>query len=304
MLKIAKIGFSLIIGGSASFALASGTLAANQNSQFEASGFFKKKPKQPDEKTGPQEPDAAPIAALPGQIKKVLEQLKLDAYGTALNRDYSKGMPPLQQNPADPEDVYFDDAKLLAKTYQCRSFGIASKNNSTPPIVSLTYNFSNAGTGSLFRQNISQDAQVKLFTFLADSKEPANLSKYDVIGQNDPQTYYEKIRVSRRGDIIIEGSTPEKFWAETLLSMIGLLIPDFEKYKDAIERELDHLKLKVNLFGLGGMVLRYTYCPNDPAAFHELDVKANAIMMDKIQNDPKYQDLKNYQNVIEAQELQ
>jgi hypothetical protein len=57
---------------------------------------------------------------------------------------------------------------------------------------------------------------------------------------------------------------------------------------------LDHLKLKVSLSGLLGMVLRYTYCPNDPAAFQELDMKAQAIMMEKVQNDPQYKDLQNY----------
>lgn len=310
MLKIAKIGFSIIIGGTMSVATADTALTSSQSTPMQTSGFFKKKPKLPlpiDENKpdtrAPQNPDAAaPIGTLPTTVKKALEQLKLDAYGTALNRDYAKGLPPLQQSSTDPEDIYFDDAKLLAKTYQCRSFGIASKNNATPPVVNLTYSFSNRGTGSLFRTNTSQEAQVRLFTYLADSKEPANLKKYDVIGQNDAQTYYEKIRVTKRGDIVIEGSTPEKFWAETLLSMIGLLIPDFDKYKDAIDKELDHLKLKVTLAGLSGMVLRYTYCPNNPAAFHELDMQAQTIMMDKIQNDPQYKDLQGYQNLINAQQ--
>lgn len=287
MLNVTLLGVSIALSGTIAY--------ANNNSSWGKSdlgSYATAKDKNPDRKTS-ENPSTAPMPALPGEIKKILEQLKLDAYGTALNREYERGMAPVAQDATDKEDIFFDDAKFVGQTFQCKSFLIANNNGKSPPVLNLTYSFSNVGTGSLFRENTSKDAQVRLFTILADSKEPTNLKKFDVIGQNDGRSYYEKIRITKRGDLIIEGSTPEKFWAETLLALVGLLIPDFDKYKDAIDKELDYLKLKVALFGLSGMVLNYVYCPHDPVRFQELEIEAQKIMMEKLQSDPKYYNLQN-----------
>ncbi len=286
MLNVTLLGVSIAL---------SGTIAYANNSSWSTSdlgSYETAKDKNPDHRKS-ENPSTAPIPALPGAIKKVLEQLKLDAYGTALNREYERGMAPVAQDATDKEDIFFDDPKFVGQTFQCKSFLIANNNGKSPPVLNLTYSFSNVGTGSLFRENSSKDAQVRLFTILADTKEPTNLKKFDVIGQNDGRSYYEKIRITKRGDLIIEGSTPEKFWAETLLALVGLLIPDFDKYKDAIDKELDYLKLKVALFGLSGMVLNYVYCPHDPIRFQELEIEAQKIMMEKLQSDPKYYNLQN-----------
>lgn len=221
-------------------------------------------------------------AGLPSDIKKALDKLKLDAYGKALNSDFDKGTPPLQQDTASPEDFYFNDSVLVGKKFQCKSFLIASSNESNPPVANVSYEFSSDGVGSLFRQNTSADAQIRYFTILADDTEPANIKKVDVIGQTDNRSYYEKIRVSKRGDLIIEGATPEIFWAEKLLSLIGLLIPDFNKFREQIDEALGRLKLKVNLHGTAGMVVKYAYCPSNPESFQELDARAQKIMLENL----------------------
>lgn len=224
------------------------------------------------------------FAGLPSDIKKALDKLKLDAYGKALNKDFTKSNPPLLQDTSAPEDFYFNDSVLVGKTFQCKSFLIASNDSSNPPIANVTYQFSSTDTGSLFRQNVAPDSAIRYFTILGDDKEPENIKKTDVIGQTDNKNYYEKIRVSKRGDLIIEGATPEIFWAEKLLALIGLLIPDFNKFREQIDQALESLKLKVNLHNSTGMVVKYIYCPSTPEGFNELDVRVQKILTENLQH--------------------
>ncbi|MCM2322665.1 MAG: hypothetical protein NDJ90_05340 [Oligoflexia bacterium] len=176
--------------------------------------------------------------------------LALNPYIVTLQKEFNAAAKPVQTDSAGVTAI--GEGIQFGKRYECRVYYALTKTDAIVPSMANTwYRFQKFG--NLFIDNLAYLEVGRIRTYA-----PNATMDNELWGQSEDKTYYEAIRVTTSGDLIIEAFTPKKVWVRTMLSFFGL-----DSKLTELGQELEGLALETVVAGASGYVLSYTYCPAD-----------------------------------------
>ncbi len=191
---------------------------------------------------------------LPTDLREILERLRINTDLLALKQVFDESLSVVQTDENGKKSI--DSRVQLHRRYHCRIIYATSRQGALPPSGTTWYSFTKFG--SVFLDNLAYDdgtGRIPHFT-----RNP--LVDGELIGQEPGSgAYYESMRVTDEGDLIIEGAAAELIWFRYILAVLGL--SQYEQNQEFKEGMKSRGLLVTPILDALGVVLSYTYCPRD-----------------------------------------
>jgi hypothetical protein len=159
----------------------------------------------------------------------------------------------------------FTNAIALDQRYNCRIFYALGRQNAlVQPDTNTWYQFKKYG--ALFLENKSFDENHRINYFLAHKIPEKPLEKNELWGANTESSYYEAIRVSNGGDLLVMSFSEKAMWARAALGIFNL-----DELATILLTAIQGLSMQLpfpySVAGkvIDGLILAYAYCPKDPS---------------------------------------
>ncbi len=185
-----------------------------------------------------------------GKARDIVDDVQLNPYIMVLQKEFDAASKPTE---ADGSEVVISDLIQTGRRYDCRVFYALSSSSPSAPAESRSwYEFSKFGRLFLDNRSFLDTGRIKTFA-------PNVSMQNELWGQSMDRNYYEAIRVSPKGDLLVQSFSPQGIWARTLMNWLGI--------DEAINSWLARNKgmaLPTSIFGATGFIISFSYCP-DPA---------------------------------------
>ncbi|MEK6706324.1 MAG: hypothetical protein AABZ06_11100 [Bdellovibrionota bacterium] len=203
----------------------------------------------------------------PGGGFDFVETITLNPYIMTLVKEFNNAIKPTH---IDTEGrVLIGDNIEMGKRYDCRVFYALSRNDAVvAPEGRSWYQFKRFG--DLFLDNLSFSDNGRIKTFA-----PNVAIENELWGQSFDKNYYEAIRVTKTGDLIIEAFAPKMAWARSILGILGL-----DNLIDYFLPKLQGLAIPTMIAGANGYIISYSYCPHDNAGTMKLEQLLNSYSLE------------------------